>query len=107
MLRRLTRRSRIIRPALQSTRPGSCIVAQIPHTSTLPNGAVGQSDSEELHAAIGTSPGVVPIVAAMRAPPRHRSAAGSIGKRRRFSEIEVNLIQIRGSELHDPIETRN
>ena len=75
MVGSLARRSRIVRPALQCTRSGSGIVAKIPHTSTLPDRTISQSDSKELHAAIRTSPRVVPIVAAMRAPPRHRSAA--------------------------------
>lgn len=53
------------------TRTGAGVVTEIAHTSALPNGTVGQSDTEELDAAVGARAGVVAIVAAMGAPPRH------------------------------------
>lgn len=50
-------------------------MGQIAHTSALADAAVGQANAKELDASVGAGPGVVAIVAAMRAAPRH----GGIG----------------------------
>lgn len=72
------------------TRPG--IVGQIAHASALADAAVGQANAEELDASVGAGPGVVAIVAAMRAAPRH----GGIGS------DWIGGFGLVGSELHDP-----
>lgn len=51
------------------TQPG--IVTQISHAGALPDRPVGQPDPEQLDPAVRASPGVVPIVAAMRTLPSH------------------------------------
>lgn len=59
---------------LGSRRAGAAvtsIVGQVTHTSTLPDRPIRQSNAEQLHPSVGAGPGVVAVVAAMRAPPRH------------------------------------
>lgn len=46
------------------------IMGQVTHTSALPN-PISQSDPKQLHPSIRTRTRIVPVVAAMRAPPRH------------------------------------
>lgn len=67
----LSGRTRNVCPALIDTRAGPSVVAEIAHTRAFPNRPVGQSDPEELHTSVRTRPWVVPIMAAMRAPPSH------------------------------------
>jgi hypothetical protein len=71
MVRGLSRRTRSGRTGLveTGTRPG--VVAQIAHTGALPDRPVSQPDPEKLDPAVRARPRVVPIVAAMRAPPSH------------------------------------
>ena len=54
-------------------------MGQISHASTLPDAAVGEAHAEELDAAVGARAGVVAIVAAMRAPPRHGGVGSDQG----------------------------
>lgn len=67
-------------------------MGQIAHTSALADAAVGQANTKELDASVGAGPGVVAIVAAMRAAPSH----GGIGSDR------ISGFGLVGSELHDP-----
>lgn len=52
-------------------------MGEITHTSTLPDRAISQSDTEKLDSAVGAGPGVVATMAAMRASPGH----GGVPKR--------------------------
>lgn len=61
-------------------------MAEIPHTRTLTDRAIGQSDSEEFDPAIRAGPRIVAVVAAMRAPPRHFGS----GLANRIREFELN-----------------
>lgn len=45
---------------------------EVPHTGALADGgAIGEAHPEDLDPAVGARPRVVPVVAAVRAPPRH------------------------------------
>lgn len=46
-------------------------MGQVTHTSTLPDRPISQSDPKKLHPSIRARPRIMPVVAAMRAPPRH------------------------------------
>lgn len=44
---------------------------EVPHAGALADGAIGEAHPEDLDTAVGARPRVVPVVAAVRAPPRH------------------------------------
>lgn len=51
---------------------------EVPHAGALADGgAIGESHPEDLDPAVGARPGVVPVVAAVRAPPRHPAPRGT------------------------------
>lgn len=56
---------------------------EIPHAGALPDGAIGKMHAEEFHAAVRARPGIVAIVVAVGAPPRHLPAA------RRFLHVRT------------------
>lgn len=66
------------------------IVGQVTHTSTLPDRPIRQSNAEELHPSVRASPGVVAVVAAMRAPSRHDPpAAGENPQTRKTGSDQI------------------
>ncbi|RWV89552.1 hypothetical protein GW17_00048296 [Ensete ventricosum] len=54
---------------------GSGKEGEVPHASALPNGSIGEPHPEELDATVRARPGVVAIVAAVGAAPRHLPGA--------------------------------
>lgn len=50
---------------------GSGEQGEVPHAGALADGSVGEAHPEDLDPAVGARPGVVPVVAAVRAPPHH------------------------------------
>lgn len=88
---------------------GSRVVGEVPHAGALPDGPIGEAHPEELHPAVGASPRVVPVVAAVRAPPRHLpppltpprlirpSSRGFLGLKLYCEVRTLNFCRIRGS----------
>lgn len=64
---------------------------EIPHAGALADGrAIGEAHPEDLDPAVGARPRVVPVVAAVRAPPRHRGARSRL----RVSEEEIGRAHV-------------
>lgn len=50
---------------------GSGEQGEVAHAGALADGSIGEAHPEDLDPAVGARPRVVPVVAAVRAPPRH------------------------------------
>ena len=74
---------------------GSGVVGQVPHTGTLPERPVDQSDPEELDPPVRAGPRVVPIVAAVRATPRHDPSEERERDREREERHELERLWVR------------
>lgn len=63
---------------------------QVPHAGALADGgAVREAHPEDLDPAVRARPRVVPVVAAVRAPPRHPSAASASRRRRQLARVRA------------------
>lgn len=60
---------------------GSGEQGEVPHAGALADGSIGEAHPEDLDPAVGARPGVVPVVAAVRAPPRHPRGRQRSGRR--------------------------
>lgn len=67
------------------------VVAEIAHAGTLPDQPIGQTDPEELDPAVGAGPGIVAVVAAMRAAASHDSRNQTEGDRIAGKGLSITL----------------